>query len=48
MRGQENNSAYIKYVADKLADIKNIKAQEVLQVTEQNARDLFLSGERYV
>lgn len=48
LRGQENNSVYIKYVADKLADIKNIKAQEVLQVTEQNARDLFLSGERYV
>ncbi|MBD5102900.1 MAG: TatD family hydrolase [Subdoligranulum sp.] len=41
LRGKECNSAMIRYTAEKLAQIKNISVEKVLQITEQNARDLF-------
>lgn len=40
-RGKRNESSYIKYVADKLAAIKNISADEVAAVTTANAEKLF-------
>lgn len=40
-RGKENNSALISYVAAKIAEIKNLTEQQVLEITEQNARTLF-------
>lgn len=40
-RGKRNNSSYIKYVAEKLAEIKNITVNEVYDVTSQNAKDVF-------
>lgn len=41
MRGKRNNSAYIEYVAEKIADIKNVFAQELLDITAENTRKLF-------
>ncbi len=40
-RGKENNSSLIKYVAAKIAEIKSTSIDEVLQITEHNARELF-------
>jgi TatD DNase family protein len=36
-RGKRNESSYIKYVADKIADIKNMAAEEVGNITSANA-----------
>lgn len=43
-RGKRNNSIYIDYVAAEIAQIKGISKEEVIAVTEENARKLFLSG----
>lgn len=40
-RGKRCKSLYIKYVADKIADIKNVSTQEVLEVTRKNSLRLF-------
>lgn len=40
-RGKRNNSAYIEYVAEKIAEIKNMSAQEILDITTENTRRLF-------
>ena len=40
-RGKRCKSSYIKYVADKIADIKNISAKEVLNITRKNSLKLF-------
>jgi TatD DNase family protein len=40
-RGKRNESSYIKYVAEKLAAIKNIAADEVAAVTTANAEKIF-------
>lgn len=41
MRGKRNNSAYISYVAEKIADIKNMPTQDLLDITSENAMNLF-------
>ncbi len=41
MRGKRNNSAYIEYVAEKLAGIRDISSQELLDKTADNTRILF-------
>ena len=41
MRGKRNNSAYIAYVAEKIAEIRNISAQELLDITSENTKKLF-------
>lgn len=41
-RGERNNSIYIDYVAQKLAEIKDISKEEVIEQTEKNAREVFL------
>lgn len=41
-RGKRNQSSYIAYVAETIAQIRGISAQEVLDVTAQNAKKLFL------
>ena len=41
MRGKRNNSAYIEYVAEKIADIRGISAQELLCITADNTKKLF-------
>lgn len=40
-RGKRNESAYITYVAQKIAEIKNISTEEVARITTKNARQLF-------
>ena len=37
-RGKRNQSEYIYYVADKLAELKNLSREEVLEITDKNAR----------
>lgn len=41
LRGRECNSAMICHTAQKLAEIKNVPVEEVLRVTNANARALF-------
>lgn len=40
-RGKRNESSYLKYVLDKIAEIKNISATEVAAITTQNAKTIF-------
>ena len=40
-RGERNEPLYIKYVAEKIAEIKELKFKEVAEQTTKNARELF-------
>ena len=40
-RGKRNNSSYIKYVAEEIAEIKGISYEAVVEQTEKNARDMY-------
>jgi len=40
-RGKRNESAYVRYVAEKIAEIKGISYEEVASVTLNNAKRLF-------
>jgi TatD DNase family protein len=40
-RGKRNESAYVKFVAEKLAGIKGLSLQDVAQATSTNADNLF-------
>ena len=40
-RGKRNNSAYIRYVAEKIVELKGITYEEVVEQTEKNARDMY-------
>ena len=40
-RGKRNNSAYIRYGAEKIAELKGITYEEVVEQTEKNARDMY-------
>lgn len=40
-RGKENNSTYVKYVADKIAELKGISQDEVYEKTNENAKKFF-------
>ena len=40
-RGKRNQSSYIRYVAEKIAELKEMSPEEVIAVTEKNARDLY-------
>lgn len=41
MRGKRNNPEYVKYVAEKIAEIKNLGIEEVAKKTRENAKTLF-------
>ena len=41
MRGKRNESSYLKYIAEKLALVKNIHLDEVKKVTTLNAEKIF-------
>lgn len=40
-RGQRNNSTYLKYVVEKIAEIKNVSSEEVERITYENALKLY-------
>jgi TatD DNase family protein len=40
-RGKRNEPLYVKYVAEKIAEIKNISVEEVENVTTENTKKLF-------
>ena len=40
-RGKRNEPAYVSYVAQKIAELKEISAEEVAEVTTENAKRLF-------
>ena len=42
-RGKRNQSSYLYYVAKELAAQRGMTTEEVLRITEENARELFLS-----
>lgn len=41
VRGTVNNSQNLKYVAEKIGEIKQISAESVCKITAQNAKDIF-------
>ncbi len=41
-RGKRNESSYLPYIARKVAEIKNIAAEEVAEMTTRNAEALFV------
>lgn len=40
-RGERNSSLYLPYVAEAIAELRGISVEEVVSVTEENARRLF-------
>lgn len=40
-RGKRNNSIYMKYVAQKLAEIKGVSVEEIERITTENAKRCF-------
>jgi TatD DNase family protein len=40
-RGSRNSSVYLPYVVKAIADIKGVTPQEVIDITEQNARRFY-------
>ena len=40
-RGKRNECSYLKYVVEKLAEIKNVSKEEVENITTKNAKELF-------
>lgn len=40
-RGKRNESSYLTYVASKLAEVKEVRIEEVAEVTTQNSMDVY-------
>ena len=40
-RGKRNHPQYVRYVAEKLAEIKGVSAEEIAEITYQNGKRLF-------
>ena len=40
-RGKRNECGYLKYIAEKLAEVKAVSVQEIATITSQNAKKLF-------
>ena len=40
-RGKENKPAYVKYVAEEIANIREIKIEEIIDITTRNAEEIF-------
>lgn len=43
-RGQRNESAYVRFVCDKVAEIKGTSAEQVAETTTRNARRMFANN----
>ena len=42
-RGKQNEPQYVRFVAEKIAELKHISVDKIAEVTTQNFKDLFLS-----
>ncbi len=40
-RGKRNDSTYLKYVAEKLAEVKQMSVEDVIKITAENAKNVF-------
>jgi len=40
-RGKRNESSYLKYIVQKIAEVKNVSDEEVARVTTRNAENIF-------
>jgi len=40
-RGKRNEPSYIKFIAEKIAEIKNMPVSEISRITADNAKNLF-------
>ncbi len=40
-RGKRNESSYLKYIVEKIAEVKNISDEEVAEITTKNAEKIF-------
>jgi TatD DNase family protein len=40
-RGKRNECSYLKYVVEKLAEIRNVEKEEIANITTKNAKELF-------
>ena len=47
LRGTRNDSRNVKYIAQKIADIKNISVEEVAKQTYKNAETIFRIGDKH-
>jgi TatD DNase family protein len=41
MRGHRNEPAFVRYVAEKIASLRNISFEELAEATTQNAKDIY-------
>ncbi len=48
MRGKQNEPAFVRYVAEKVAELKNITSKEVANITTNNFKTLFSKFKEYV
>ncbi|MCC8418214.1 MAG: TatD family hydrolase [Rickettsia endosymbiont of Glossina mortisans submortisans] len=46
MRGKQNEPAFVRYVAEKVAELKNITSKEVANITTRNFKTLFSKFEK--
>jgi TatD DNase family protein len=46
-RGKRNEPSYVKLVAEKLAEIKGISLEEVIEITSQNAMHIFNNKSKF-
>ena len=40
-RGKENFPGYVKYIAEKIAEVKDMDIEEVAEITSRNAEEFF-------
>ncbi|MDQ3279416.1 MAG: TatD family hydrolase, partial [Bacteroidota bacterium] len=41
-RGKRNESSYLKYIVHKLAEVKEMRAEDVASITTSNAQKIFV------
>ena len=46
-RGKRNSSLYLPYVVEKIAEIKHLSMEEVIEITKENAKNMYrLKGDQ--